>query len=84
MNLLRQRRALVVMVALLGVVCLLLLAVHAPAGQAPVLLDFLLVPVFLFGLLIVAELPPSGWSEVRLPVAPVGHSLRQRPPPPQS
>jgi len=81
MILLRQRRALVAMVALLGVLCLLLAAVHGAPGHAPVLLDFLLVPVFLFGLLLLAELPASGWSEAQLPAAPVRHSLRQRPPP---
>ncbi len=81
MNWMRDRRGAAAVIAV-ALVCLLLVLVsaHGDASHGTV---FLLPPVFLFGLLAfeTSLLPPSGWSETRLPDEPVRHSLRQRPPP---
>jgi hypothetical protein len=78
----RQRRELVAMIVLIVAVFLLLLAIHGSSGHGPMWVEFLLLPVFLFGLVLVLGPAPVGcWSEARLPNAPVRHSLRQRPPP---
>ena len=72
-------------VALVAAACLLLAAVLAAqhTTHAPLLLECLLLPVSLFGLVEAPRrlLPANGNREERLPPAPVRHVLRQRPPP---
>jgi hypothetical protein len=75
----------VAVVALVAAACLLLAAVLATqhTTHQPLPVEFLLLPVFLFGLVEAPRclLPANGHAEERLPSAPVRPVLRQRPPP---